>query len=129
MDSDMIVYESTESRARDSADTSRFDESISTLEKAGIHVIRMVCSTESHIPAGEASDLVHESGMSVLPVTTYQGAVIVSGAYPTDQDLADFLDVPDGVLSVDKMKAPAMPNDIMPACDCGNRNVCSRDRM
>ena len=128
MDSDMIIYESTESRARDPADTSRFDESISTLEKAGIHVIRVICSTESHIPDGEASDLVHESGMSVLPITTYQGAVIVSGAYPMDQDLADFLDVPDGVLSVDRTKGPAMANDIMPACDCGNKNACSMDR-
>lgn len=125
MDSDMIIYESAESHARDSEDTMRFDKSLSALEKAGIRVTRVMCTDESDVPEGEAADLIKESGMSALPVALYQGTLIASGSYPSDQDLADFLDVPDGVLSVNKTQGPAMANDIMPSCDCGNKNACS----
>ena len=127
MDSNMVVYESTESRSKNPADTTRFDHSLSLLENVGIVVERIMCSDPSDLPAdGEAHDIVAENGMEVLPVMTYQGAVVTTASYPTDQDLADFLDVPDGVLSVDRVKGPAMNNDIMPACNCGQKDSCPK---
>lgn len=118
---DMIVYESAEARARDPADAERFDRSFAALAEAGIGITRVMCSSPADID-GEASEIVADRGMGALPICIYQGVDISVGSYPTDQDLADFLDVPDGVLSVNRSKPPAMGNDIMPACACGSNN-------
>ena len=117
MEHDMIVYESEESMMRDPADTERFERSYSALKAAGIEVGRVMCSSADDIAEGEAADIVRE-----LPISMYQGVSISVGEYPSDQDLADFLDAPDGTLSVNKQGPPAMGNDIMPACACGSRN-------
>lgn len=117
----MTVYESEGSRSRDPKDTARFDESCDRLRTAGITVDRIMCSDESDIPQGEAADIVLQDGFGSLPIAVYDDVVILIGEYPSDQDLADFLEVPDGTLSVDRQKPPSMPNDIQPACACGNK--------
>lgn len=119
MEYDMVVYESEEYRALNPDDSRRFDASFDALAAAGIHVGRVMCSSVNDIdPEGEAFSIVSEKGMSALPIAEYQGVDISVGMYPSDQDLADFLDVPDGVLSVDRQKPPAMGNDLQPACAC-----------
>ncbi len=109
----MIVYESEQSRS--TQDAARFDASYEALKKAGIEVGRVLCASP------EAREVVELKGMSALPICMYQDVSITVGEYPSDQDLADFLDAPDGTLSVNKQGPPAMGNDIMPACACGNR--------
>lgn len=122
MEHDMIVYESEESMMRNPADTERFERSYSALKAAGIEIDRVMCSSADDIAEGEAADIVGEKGLGALPISMYQGVSISVGEYPSDQDLADFLDAPDGTLSVNKQGPPAMGNDIMPACACGSRN-------
>ena len=117
----MTVYESEDSRSRDPKDAARFDESCDRLRTAGITIDRIMCSDESDIPQGEAADIVLQDGFGSLPISVYDEVVILIGEYPSDQDLADFLEVPDGTLSVDRQKPPSMPNDIQPACACGNK--------
>ena len=113
MDYDMTVYESKDSRLRNPTDAERFDRS---------HVRRVMCSSVDDInPDGEARSIVSEKGMDALPIAEYQGVDISTAQYPSDQDLADFLEVPDGVLSVNRSRPPAMANDIQPACNCGQR--------
>lgn len=115
----MTVYESEASRARDPADAERFDRSYAALEAADIHIRRVMCASADDIDAdSEAASIVAKQGFEALPVCEYQGVDISVGQYPNDQDLADFLDVPDGVLSVDRSKPPAMGNDLPPACAC-----------
>ena len=122
MDYDMTVYESKDSRLRNPTDAERFDRSHEALEAAGIHVRRVMCSSVDDIdPDGEARSIVSEKGMGALPIAEYQGVDISTAQYPSDQDLADFLEVPDGVLSVNRSRPPAMANDIQPACNCGQR--------
>ena len=121
MEYDMVIYESEDARNRDPSDTRRFDASCESLKAAGIVVGRVMCTSPTDLPEGEASDIVAEQGMGALPLAMYQGVSISIGEYPSDQDLADFLDAPDGTLSVNKQGPPAMGNDIMPACACGNR--------
>lgn len=121
MEYDMVVYESEAARQRDPADTERFDRSWEALKAAGIEVGRVLCSSADDVDGGEAAEIVAAKGIDALPICLYQDVSIAVGEYPSDQDLADFLDVPDGTLSVNKQGPPAMGNDIMPACTCGNR--------
>lgn len=119
MDYDMTVYESEAARSKDVSDAERFNASFKALETAGIGIRRVMCSSPDDLADGrEARSVVEEEGMDSLPICEYQGVAISVGQYPSDQDLADFLDVPDGVLSVDKAKPPAMGNDLPPACAC-----------
>lgn len=121
MDCKVIVYESSESKKRNAADLARFEGSLGKLSKIDLGVCRVMCSDASVLPSGsEASELVAEKGMSILPITEYKEAVIFSGSYPDDQTLADYLDVPDGTLSVDKGK-PFNVNDLAPPCACGDK--------
>ena len=119
MSSDMVIYETKESR--DMPDVARFEASYEALRSAGIVVDRVLCSFPGDVPDGEAAEIVAENGMDAFPICMYQGVSLSVGEYPSDQDLADFLDAPDGTLSVNKQGPPAMGNDIMPACACGNR--------
>lgn len=126
MEYDMVVYESEESVRRNPADTERFEKSWNTLKNAGIEVGRFMCASPEDLPEGEAAEIVAAKGMDSLPICLYQGVSIAVGEYPVDQDLADFLDAPDGTLSVNKQGPPAMGNDIMPACACGGNNPNKR---
>ncbi len=120
MDYDLTVFESEDARKKNPADTERFDRSYEALAAAGIAVRRVMCSSPADIDTdGEAADIVAENGMGALPISEYQRVSISVGEYPSDQDMADFLNPPDGTLSVDSQKPPAMGNDIMPACNCG----------
>ncbi len=117
----MVVYESMESRSRDPADTERFETSFAALREMGIRIGRVtVNGPEDLDPEGEASRIVAEDGMSALPITEYQDVDIAIGRYPSDQELVDFLDAPDGTFGISRSKAPAMNNDLMPN-DCTSR--------
>lgn len=117
----MIIFESKESIERNASDTERFEKSYAALASAGIGIGRIMCTSPDDIKEKEAREIIDEQGMSALPITVFQGVSLGSGEYPSDQDLADFLDAPDGTLSVNKQGPPSMGNDIMPACACGNR--------
>lgn len=110
----MTVYETADSGATD--DAMRFSASVAKLAAVGITVARVVVDGPGSIPEGEVRDIVTEEGFSALPAAEFGGVAVCTGAYPTDQELADFLDVPDGVLSVNRSRGPAMANDIPPAC-------------
>lgn len=116
----MIVYESEESRKREGADLVRFENSLTKLSAAGIVVERQVYTGPGSISdCCEAYAEIQDIGEEALPITEYDGAVVYDRSYPDDQTLADFLDVPDGVLSVNKAQPPSI-NDVGPACDCGS---------
>ena len=110
----MTVYETSDSRATD--DAMRFSASVAKLAAVGIAVARVVVDGPGSIPEGEVREMFAENGTASLPAAEYGGVAVCTGAYPTDQELADFLDVPDGVLSVNRNRGPAMANDIPPAC-------------
>lgn len=94
-------------------------ESVGKLRSAGIEfpIIR-VESTEDFITVGEASEEVARSGMDILPVLEYEGVIVCSRSYPTDQELVDYIDVPEGVLSAKRASLPAA-NEMEFSC-----NVC-----
>lgn len=107
-----MIYESEASM--DTPDRVRFGSSCILLNQAGIPVLRVLCSSETDVPDGDIRDS-YESG-SLLPAADYDGVAVCVGRYPTDRELANYLDVPHGVLSVDRTRVPPMANDMMPHC-------------
>ncbi|MDY0293558.1 MAG: arsenic metallochaperone ArsD family protein [Candidatus Methanomethylophilaceae archaeon] len=122
-----VVFESRESREKYSQNAKRFDDSVEALSKIGIKVDRVMCVSPSDVGGGaEAEELVSQKGLGILPVAEYDGVVVSEGEYPSDQVLADWLDVPDGVLSANKQMPPSI-NDMEPPCTCGlNQQTCAR---
>jgi len=118
MEHKLKIFESLESKNRDPADTKRFEASLRALAKIGIHVQRIKCSSISEIDEeDDAFEIVSEKGLSALPIAEYGKVAISVGKYPDDQSLANFLDVPNGTLSVDKQLGPNI-NDLGPAYSC-----------
>ncbi|MDR1405240.1 MAG: arsenic metallochaperone ArsD family protein [Candidatus Methanoplasma sp.] len=121
----LTVFDSDVTKKRYPDDAKRFDRSLELLSAAGIDVKVVRCTVPSDVTGGgEAEELVAEKGLSVLPLTEYEGAIIADGEYPTDQILADFLNAPDGVLSVNMIQPPPV-NDLPPPCSCGSGDKCS----
>ena len=71
MEYDMVIYESEDARNGDPSDTRRFDASCESLKAAGIVVGRVMCTSPTDLPEGEASDIVAEQGMGALPLAMY----------------------------------------------------------
>lgn len=115
------VYESMECREAKLEERVAFMQSVEKLAKVGIEVTIVSVSSSSDIDeCSEAWELVENDGMPCLPVSDYNGVVVDSGDYPSDQILADYLDVPDGILSANKTSGPAA-GDNMQSCCCCNK--------
>ncbi len=90
------------------------------LTKKGIEIGYVDCRSSYDITGdGEAKEIVETEGFASLPIAEYNGVAIAAGEYVSDQDLADFLNVPDGVLSVNSTKPPTL-NELGPSCSCGS---------
>lgn len=107
---DMIVYDTKESRSKMKADYERFLKSVEALKKEKIIVKVVLCSSVSDVKGAEASDYAKSHGLEGLPVAEYEGVALSEGKYPSDSDLANFLEVPEGVLSVGRDRV-AFPNE------------------
>ena len=127
MKAQMIIYDSEKARKKNASDSSRLMVSLEKLKKAGINVKYVDCKSASDVKGdGEAFDLVSKKGIGVLPLAEYDGALIAEGHYVSDQDLVDFLDVPNGVLSVNRSKA--LPLYETPAGDCAPQRPDPREQ-
>ena len=70
------------------------------------------------IPPGEAREIFLAGSFGALPVTEFEHVAVTEGSYPTDQEIVDYVDVPDGVLNV--RRASVRPANEMesPCCAC-----------
>ncbi|MCQ2079510.1 MAG: arsenic metallochaperone ArsD family protein [archaeon] len=121
MSSDLIVFDSPESRERCLEDHVRFLTSVEKLSNVGIIVRSVLISSADDLdPSSEAYEMMVSDGPSILPLTVYDGVVIETYEYPSDKVLVDYLEVPDGILKAERTRQPAA-ND-MP-CVCWARNT------
>lgn len=112
-DHDTVVYETDDSE--DLPDAARFETSVNAPSCVSIGFNRMLCSSPSDLPEGEAPDIVTDMGMDAPPITLYQDIPVVVGEHPSDQDLVNYLDVPDGVLDANREGAPLTCNQVLVA--------------
>lgn len=115
--SEFVVYETMVTRERLADQRRGYLESAEKLKAAGIRVRDVLVETPADIDP-DAVDVDPKTMVCAdLPVSVYMGVVVDRGEYPTDQILVDYLDVPDGTLSVDR-KRPLMPGDGDPSQPC-----------
>lgn len=120
MDNTLTVFDSEDARKKHQSDYKRFKQSMDILIKNGIGLKYVDCKSAADIIGdGEALEMVESDGFGSLPIAEYNGVAIAAGEYVSDQDLADFLNVPDGVLSVNRSKPPAL-NELGPSCSCSS---------
>ncbi len=123
MDNVIIVYDSGAARKKHASDYKRFKKAKDALLKAGFNVEYVDCKSAADVTGdGEAQALVKADGFDVLPIAEYEGAVITSGGYVSNQDLVDFLEVPDGVIDAVRSKPPPL-YETGPALDCSQTDV------
>jgi len=114
----LTVYESEDNKRTRMEERGRFMGSVSRLEPHGIAIGVSTISSPSDLPPGsEASSLVDEKGLSVLPITVFDDVVVDSGSYPPDSVIVDYVDVPEGVLGAKRSSAPE--NKMEYCCMCG----------
>ena len=119
MDNVLTVYDSVAARKKYTPDYNRFKNSMDILKKNKFKINYVDCETTADIKGnGEAQELVETKGFDKLPIAEYQGAIISYGEYISDQDLADFLEVPDNVLKVNRTKNTPL-YESGPPLDCG----------
>ena len=123
MDNVIIVYDSEAARKKHASDYKRFKKAMDALLKEGFKVEYVDCKSAADVTGdGEAQALVKAEGFDVLPIAEYEGAVITNGEYVSNQDLVDFLEVPDGVIDAVRSKPPPL-YETGPALDCSQTDV------
>ncbi|MGI6472295.1 MAG: hypothetical protein ACOX1N_04440 [Candidatus Methanomethylophilaceae archaeon] len=123
MDNVIIVYDSEAARKKYASDYNRFKDSMDALLKKGFKVEYVDCKSAADVKGdGEAQELVEEEGFDVLPIAEFMGAIITSGEYVSNQDLVDFLEVPDGVIDAVRSKPPPL-YETGPPLDCSQTDV------
>lgn len=115
--SEFVVYETEVTRERLADQRKGYLESAEKLRAVGIRVRDVLVGTPADIDPDAVDVDPRTMVCADLPVSVYMGVVVDRGEYPTDQILVDYLDVPDGTLSVDR-KRPLMPGDGDPSQPC-----------
>lgn len=123
MDNVITVYDSEAARKKHASEYNRFKNSMDILKKNKFKVDYVDCKSAADVKGdGEAQELAEIEGLKALPIAEYQGAIIAQGEYVSDQDLADFLEVPDGILSVNRSKPTPLYEEGPPlACGTGSK--------
>ncbi|HKM09454.1 MAG TPA: arsenic metallochaperone ArsD family protein [Candidatus Methanomethylophilaceae archaeon] len=117
----ITVYDSAAARKKHASDYKRFNKSMETLKKEGFKIEYLDCKSVADIPSGEAKELAEKDGFDVLPIAVFMDAVISSGKYVTDQDLVDYLEVPDGTIDAKRSKPTPLYEEGPPlSCDTGD---------
>ena len=78
----------------------RISTIINNLEKNGVRVERfnLTNSPQEFIKNQEINDLMMEKGVEILPVTTVDNKIVMTGSYPANEEIIKLLDIPSGVI-------------------------------
>ena len=113
----LTVYDCEDFRTSHNEEFSRFKRSADLVGDA----VAIVCvKSAEDIPPGEARDSFNERSFACLPLTDFDGVVVVEGDYPADQEIVDYVDVPDGVLDA-KRDGFKPANELEFSCSCCRR--------
>lgn len=82
----------------------RISTVLETLDKLGCKVERFNLSNapEAFVKSVVVTTLIRERGPEALPAVTLNGAVVMSGRYPTNDELTGWFSLPAGTLSEKK---------------------------
>lgn len=74
----------------------RISTALNTLEKKGIHVERynLSNSPQEFINNKEINEFIHNNGVDELPATVLGGQIVITGRYPSNEELSNLLGIP-----------------------------------
>lgn len=110
--SQLTVYDCASARERLPLEYKAFKESADAVGPA-ISIVEV--HSVDDFPDGEARRIFIEESFDALPVTEFKGAAVTEGSYPTDQEIVDYVDVPEGVLGAKRTVLRAA-NDFESPC-------------
>jgi len=98
----------------------RISTVLSSLNKNGIKVIRYNLSSapQEFVKNTEVNKLMSVGGVEVLPITVLDGEIVKKGSYPTNDELALLLNVPQNYLGVEAAKVKVIPKKNDGGCNC-----------
>jgi len=92
----------------------RISTVVNSLEKNGVTIERFNLSSapQEFINNKVINDLINEKGVDELPATTLEGEIVISGRYPTNEEIAKMLEIPNDYIETDKTE------ECCSDCDC-----------
>jgi len=98
----------------------RISTVLSSLNKNGIKVIRYNLSSapQEFVKNTEVNKLMSVGGVEVLPITVLDGEIVKKGSYPTNDEMALLLNVPQNYLGVEAAKVKVIPKKNDGGCNC-----------
>lgn len=97
----------------------RISTALNNLEKNDVKVERYNLNNnpQAFVDSIVVSEILNRDGVDALPVTVVDGKIVKTGSYPTNDELLNFLGVPESYLKAKKMLE-------LKDCGCGDKR-CS----
>jgi hypothetical protein len=104
----------------------RMSAALRNLKRRGIVVDRfnLTSAPQEFISNDAINRAINEQGVEVLPITALDGKVVLSGRYPTNEEIAGFLGLPVASVSEEPRKINIKDTRRNGGCGCGGSN-CS----
>lgn len=106
----------------------RISTVVNTIKKSGNTVNRFNLSSnpQEFVTNAGVNKLIMDAGMESLPITVLDDKIVKTGAYPTNEEILSFLELPESTLTneskpVTTLKLTQKPRS---GCGCGDGNCC-----
>jgi len=101
----------------------RISTVFNSLKKNGVEVQRfnLSDSPQEFVDNKVINKFINEKGVDEFPITLLDGEIVLTGKYPTNEELVKFLDVPISFLAQPRktFKIKGVPKAISKSDDCG----------
>lgn len=103
----------------------RISTVLNSLKKNGVEVERfnLTNSPQEFISNKEVNKFINEKGIDELPLTVFDGEIVITGRYPTNEEFIKFLDIPESYLG-EQPKIHRAVHKKSGGCGCSGGNCC-----
>ena len=104
----------------------RISTVINSLKKNGIEVQRfnLSDSPQEFVDNKVVNEFINKKGVEEFPITVLEGQIVLTGKYPTNEELVKFLDVPMSFLNQARKTYKIKGSTKSGGCGCGGGNCC-----
>ncbi|HCX60922.1 arsenite efflux transporter metallochaperone ArsD [Aminipila sp.] len=103
----------------------RISTTLNTLKKNGIEIDRFNLSNapQEFLNNKAVNTIINEKGVDELPVTVLEGEVVLTGRYPTNEEIVKMMDIPVSSLS-SQPKIVKATKGKSGGCGCSGGDCC-----
>lgn len=104
----------------------RISTVLSSLKKRGVEVERfnLSGSPQEFVTNEVVNKFINEKGVDEFPITVLDGEIVLVGKYPTNEELAEFLDVEMNFLSEKHKSFKIKSTPKSGGCGCSSDDCC-----